>query len=287
MKLNEIKRKYGIDVNDPEEIKAELRKKLKESHPDNNNNFDGEYFSRLKEDFDYVDQILKESDPNETLVPVNEIIRSLAEVLQAPARKEEDQKEKLERELSVNIEQQITTIRNRKRVSKYSSASILAVLTFIWMFPSQIYDHPLVQIFFGYTGVTTFSIIITGLWLMALIDIGFFWLVTIRKERIEKDIVNSVKLESVQNRLFMIFLDSILPKKQFTKLDFMHYLSDGVNKIAKESAKTSFFKGVNLQEEVIQNMADIILLRAKEYEVIRAIKSNGLIECYEVISNDV
>lgn len=286
MKLDEIQMRYSITTNDLGEIKTELRRKLKESHPDNNSDFNSEYFNQLKEDFDYVEKLLKVSEFNETLVPVNEIIKTLAEVLQVPAKEENNQKEKLEIELSANVQNQISQIKKRRRVSKYSSASLLAIITFLWMFPDQVISHPLMGLFFGHIEAAEYALFITGIWFCILMLTIGFWLKVAQEERIEKEIVDRVKLESVQNRIFMKFLDSILPEKQFTKLDFMKYLSNGINIVDKMKMKLSFVSRFHLQEEVIQNMADIILLRAKEYEIIKAVKPHGLIECYEIISQD-
>ncbi len=71
------------------------------------------------------------------------------------------------------------------------------------------------------------------------------------------------------------------------KLEFMEYLSNGLNVVDKKKVRASFIKHFRLQEEVIQNMAEKILLRAKEYEIIKVIKPNGLIECYEVIIDEM
>ena len=286
MKLDEVQKRYNITTNDLREIKIELKRKLKESHPDNNGDFDSEYFSQLKEDFDYVEKLLKVSESNETLVPINEIIKTLTEVLQVPAKEENSQKEKLEIELSENVQHQISEIKKRRRVSKYSSASLLAIITFLWMFPNQVIAHPLMGLFFGRIEAAEYAIIITWIWFNILLITIVFWLKAVREERIEKEIVDRVKLESVQNKIFMKFMDSILPEKQFTKLDFMKYLSNGINIVDKMNMRASLVRRFHLQEEVIQNMADIILLRAKEYEIIKAVKPHGLIECYEIISQD-
>ena len=91
-----------------------------------------------------------------------------------------------------------------------------------------------------------------------------------------------LKLESVQNEIFMDFLNSISSNKQFSKLDFMEYLACGLSE-GKKYRTTLRFKP---EEEIVQNMADIILLRAKEYGVIKAIKSHSLIDCFEIIQDE-
>lgn len=281
MGINDICERYGIESHSLEEIRTELKRMLKDNHPDNNSDYDVAYFTKLKSDLEFVESLLNSSGT--TLVPMNEVIKTLAEILQVPAKKEENQKEKLEIELSTSVDNQISTVTKRWRIPRYSSTSILAIITFLWMFPNQVLEHPLMKMLFRYKNADDYIMVITLIWIYMLGVTSFLWLISVRYERIEKEIIDRVKLDSVQNNIFMKFLDNVSPKMQFTKQEFMEYLSNGLNVVGKKKVRASFIKHFRLQEEVIQNMAEIILLRAKEYEIIKVIKPNGLIECYEVI----
>lgn len=281
MKIDDIRERYNISTDDPEEIKVELKRMVKENHPDNNSNYSVDYFIKLKNDLDYVEELLNESET--TLVPMNEVIKTLAEILQVPAKKDDNEKEKLEIDLSTSVDNQILAIKKRGRIPRYSSASILAVLTFLWMFPNQVLEHPFMKMIFHYSDTNEYIMVITIMWLYMLLFASSLWFRSIRTEKREKATIDKVKLDSVQNSIFMNFLNDILPKKQFTKQEFMEYLSDGINIVDKKNVSSSFITQFQLQEEVIQNMAEIILLRAKEYKIIKVIKPHGLIECYEVI----
>lgn len=151
-----------------------------------------------------------------------------------------------------------------------------------------------------------FVMAITAIWLFALWYTVMIWGKSIHIERVEKNVMEKLKLESVQNEIFMNFLSSISPSKKFSKLDFMKYLARGLNEEQKNSpkefAKLNFVdnlvyylvrwpgKRIMLhfepEDEIVQNMADIILLRAKEHEIIKTFKSYGLIECYEIIQDE-
>lgn len=207
--------------------------------------------------------------------------------MQVSAKKEDNQKEKLEIELSTSVYNQISTVTRRWRIPRYSSTSILAIITFLWMFPNQVLEHSLMKMIFRYKNADDYIMVITWIWIYMLGVTSFLWLTSVRYEKIEKEIIDRVKLDSVQNNIFMKFLDNVSPKTQFTKQEFMEYLSNGLNVVDKKKVRASFIKHFRLQEEVIQNMAEIILLRAKEYEIIKIIKPNGLIECYEVIIDEM
>lgn len=290
MKLDEIQKRYNISANELEEIKTELRKRLKECHPDNNVDFDRDYFWQLKEDLDNIEKLLKEPNSN-ALIPVNDVAQVISEVVRISEKRgdEQNKKEKFEKELSVSVDNQILMIKKRRRVFKYSPATILAIITFLWLFPQQVVNHPIVQHVFGKIIVNEYIMCISVLWLLALGITSLWWLKVVKEERIEKEIANKVKLESVQNKIFMNFLKTISPEKRFTKLQFMKYLSYGRNLVLPMGMRELLGRRgrrFRLQEEVVQNMADIILLRAKEYGMIKTLKSRSLIERYEVISDE-
>ena len=281
MRLEEIQKRYNISSNDLKEIKTQLKIKIKENHPDNNNQFDSDYFSKLNNDLAYVENLIRNSENQNTLVPMSEVLQTLAEILQVPVKKEEDLKEVLNEKLSKNIQNRLLITKKHLRIPRIGSTTITAIITFLWMFPNQVMEHPVIQILFGDTVYARdrFAMSITVVWLYTLLCATIIWLYSIRRESIEKDIMERLKLESVQNKIFMSFLSSISPSKQFSKLDFMEYLAHELSK-GRKLRKILYFKP---EEEMVQNMADIILLRAKEYEIIKASKPDNLIECYEIM----
>ena len=281
MRLDEIRKRYNISSDNLEEIKLQLKAEIKESHPDNNNNFDSDYFSELNSDLNYVENLIRNSRHQNTLVPVSEVLQTFAEILQVPIKKDEDPKEVLNEKLSENIQSRLLRTKKYLRVPRIGSATIATIITFLWMFPNQVMKHPLIRMVFGSSeyGTIQFAKIITAVWLSILLCAITIWMISISRERIEKGIMEQLKLESVQNKIFMHFLDSISPNKQFSKLDFMEFLAHRLGKGQKQR-KILYFKS---EEEIVQNMADIILLRAKEYGIIKAIKSKCLIDCYEIV----
>lgn len=285
MKLEEIQKRHNISSNNLEEIKLQLKTKIKEGHPDNNNEFDSDYITELNNDLSYVEGLIKNSGNQNTLVPINEVLQTFAEILQVPVKKDKDPKEVLNEKLSTNIQSRLLIAKKHLRAPRIGSTTVAAVITFLWMFPNQVMEHPLMQILFGSSDYIKeeFAIIITIIWLLTLLYAVLIWRSSIRRERLEKYIMERLKLESVQNEIFMNFLDNISPSKEFTKSDFMKYLAHGLSERQKQR-KALYFSP---EEEIVQNMADIILLRAKEYEIIKVSKSHGLIECYEIVQDEI
>lgn len=283
-RLEEIKAKYNISAGDLEEFGSALKGKLKESHPDNNKEYNSDYFTELNNDLTYVESLIKNSENQNTLVPMNEVLQTLAEIFQAPVKADKDPKEVLNEKLSANIQSLFLITKKHLRTFRIGSTTVTAIITFLWMFPNQIIEHPLIQMFFGDSKyeITRFAMIITVIWLCVLLYTIIIWCSSIRRERIVKAIMERLKLESVQNEIFMNFLDSLYQDRQFSKREFMKYLAWGLSE-KKNQRKTLNF---NFEEEMVQNMADIILLRAIDYGVIRKIKSHSLIDCYEIIQDE-
>lgn len=109
----------------------------------------------------------------------------------------------------------------------------------------------------------------------------FICATTKRVENIEMTLIKNIKLENVQNEIFMHFISHVAPDTVFLKTEFIRYLTNYIydQMLPKNN------RHYQIQEEVIHNMADIILLRAQEQEVIRKIKANSLIDSFEIIIN--
>lgn len=109
MKLEEIQKRHNISSNDLEEIKLQLKTKIKENHPDNNDECDSGYFTELNNDLDYVEDLIKNSGNQSTLVPINEVVQTLAEILQVPVK---NHQEALNEKLSTNIQHRLLIRKN-------------------------------------------------------------------------------------------------------------------------------------------------------------------------------
>lgn len=279
MRLEEIQKRYNISSSDPAEIKSQLKMKIKENHPDNNNNFNSEYFSELNNDLDYVENLIRDSENQNILVPMNEVLQTFAEIFQVSVKKDEDSKEILNEKLSDNIQSRLLITKKHLRTPRICSATIAAIITFLWIFPNQVVEHPLVQMLFGDTifAKRVFALGLTVVWFLVLLVAVMFWTRSVSRERREKEIMERFKLESVQNKFFMDFMNNKFIV-HFSKLEFMGYLAHELSKGQSQNFEP--------EEEMVQNMADIILLRAVEYGVIKTIKSHGLIDCYEIVRDE-
>lgn len=278
MSVEEIKQKYNIKTDDLEEIKAELKNIIKRNHPDQTNDSSNPYITDMTAELGYIESLISNDKKQEISIPVNELVKAFTEIIQMPVRKDREQKEVLNEKFNESINNQLSISKRKFMVSRYSSASISAVLTFLWMFPNQILEHPLLKMLINEWDQGFFMLFFLIIWLYAVMFTCWLWGKYKRIENIEHELIRRIKLESVQNEIFTDFVNSIVPDYFFTKTKFIEYLKNKIDNMFD-------YKKYHIQEDVVQNMADIILLRAQEYEVIKKVKSNSLIDSFEIIIN--
>ncbi len=299
MDIKSIKERYDLETNNPDEIKIILKQKLKEFHPDNGKNVDGDYYTKLKEDYDFVEKLIKKQ---EVANPIEEMARVLTETMQQQIKNEITPIESLNKKLSESVNYQILENRVRRKNSRYSSAGILTIITFLWMFPNQVLEHPIIkELFRGEHIEQSYINFVTQLWIVSICYTVMCWIILYLKEQREKELFEEIKLENTQNEIFMCFRKKIIKKNspgiQFSKKEFMEYIqfylierSRNVRSWKEKSLymrllyvgiNKKYFNYTPFSVETIQNIADIILFRAKELGVVKSVKSYDLIECFE------
>lgn len=286
-RIETIRKEYKIASLDLDEIKVELKRRLAKEHPDNNGGeCNIENFEKIKGDFEYVESLLKSDNTKFSMVPMDEVLRALMDLTKNTQLSQSKQDE-LQDKLVSSIDTQMVNFRKRFNRQRYSLATVTAILTFLWMIPQEIASHPVVQIFVKGNNYDTFVLFLTVLWVFACTLTGVYWLKTAREERMEKNLLERIKLENFQNEIFMVFMNRFKRGETFSKTDFMDHLGytfespiDRYNLYLMKNRK------VYVREEIIQGMADIILNRAIEHGVIRKTDSLSLVDCYMVEKKD-
>lgn len=284
MNIQEIKVRYGIESNDLDDIRAELKMIIKENHPDNTGEkCDNEYFYKVLEDFSYVEKLRQDED---TILSESKIVNALYSIIKNPTQlSTKNESEVLNQRLDKSIDSQLVILKKRRRGFKYGSAGIVALITFLWVFPEQIIQHPIINVFTGHIDVEKYVIIISFIWLIVTLLTCCLWFICLFDERIEKQIMDDAKLESIQNSLFMKYISYNYEehKKSFYKNEFMNYIFEQLSETIKKKSKNRISK-IPVREEIIQTLADIILKRAEAAEIIKKVNTHSLIDCYEIIS---
>lgn len=310
MNIEEIRRKFNIAADDLDGIKDELKKKICEKHPDNNPDKSDDYVQELNAALDFVRNLQKEK--KQMVVPVDDILRALSEVFRDNKKQEIVEIETLNKRLAENIEYHNKSAKRSGAVRRWTSTFVFGILTFLWAFPKEIFDHPVLQLFWKNIDTSEyvmFSFFILLIWLYLMAFTISLWIQTLKMENIEKNLIDKLKSESIQNRLFISFTEKECKDDKFSKSFFMDYIYrkmtiENYEKMSKEIedifyiySERSFFgfstyqiykvrKKLQVDDELLQSTADIILLRALEKGLIEKVRSNSLIDEYKLIHHN-
>lgn len=296
--IDDLKEEFNITKNKPELIRKELLKIQKNIHPDKNkgkfkSKKDEVLFNKITEAKDFIDNISKEK---EALIQVptsklTEFIEMAAEISHTNSKKYSDEG------LSQHIERRMTEEKTRHRFPKISIAFLTGVLTFLWLFPYQINEHPILNQYIDVT--SSFFILI---WLDSILITLALWFYYGEKERRTKELMSKLKVESFQNELFELFIgdnrfheryhDKHHNKGEFLKEDFIEYIihyfrySYGISTRSKVifiyfmNKLSRLFFTIDIDTETAQRLADIVFERVEKKNIIKKVDTKTLSDYY-------
>lgn len=214
--IEEIKSYFGIDNDTVEDIRKELRKRIKEFHPDTTN---GEFKSiEQQERYDNLSNAIQFLD-NEGLNNSNLILskNELTSLIKRTINHEmslfhgqtnnEEKIQKTENQLKAIVEESVVKFQKYHLFPKITSVVIVSIISLIWLFPETATKHPVLRelIDIHHIGFTAF-------WLFSLMLVGSFWFILTIHENRDKTIKTSYSLDSTQNRIFRLFIGSLYSK---------------------------------------------------------------------------
>ncbi|MEO6304261.1 MAG: hypothetical protein ABIP51_13935 [Bacteroidia bacterium] len=285
--IDEVTKDFGINSTNIGEIKKELRQILKDIHPDKN----GDKFKSKLDEINYhkILNALEFFEQEFALVTKAELM-ALTTIIKDSSSplKEQKQIEVLEKKIDALVK----TYKESNYAPKISSAAISVIITFLWLFPTTIKEHPVLTKF-----ISPSSLIFTVVWLYSLFITGVYWLSTKRRENRIEDATKKLNLESIQNRLFDIFMKSNLTDKGIedisfskdelisflTELDFFNLTHNSYNRQANPFELLLLMGRINrnISLDLAQTLADIIIERAKKKNIIHLKIDHSLADTYE------
>ncbi len=289
--INDIKKDFGLQTDDISDLKKELKVLIKDIHPDKNK---GEFKNKLDEiNYQKIISALDYLDQDFAIVPKSELT-ALTTILKDnfPAKREEEQIKNLEDK----IDKTIKIYRKSNLAPKISSTVIASMLTFIWLFPSTVKDHPILSEY-----LSPKNIIFTAFWFSSLFLTIVYWLLSKRNEEQLKDMIKRFNLESVQNKLFESFsrMEIYQAKKDnltfftFSKDELIGHLTDlntftleySPQRRGRKLNPLNIFgilspKNKNIDLELAQTLTDIIIERAKRKNLIQLEQDQNLSDTY-------
>ncbi len=220
--LEDIIEEFDLKTTEIPQIKKELQDLLKSVH--SGKNADGQFTDRISElMYPKIMSALKFIKSDSLQISKSE----LAKVIEGVIPNETDIKniENLKRQ----IKTEIRSFKKSNLLPKISASAIAVVLSFIWLFPSKIVEHPVLGNLIKPT-----DWIFTTVWISSIFLTGLFWLISRRKEKMIEQGIKKLNLESIQNNILSRFLRSkeYSAEKEnkefiiFTKDEIVEYFSE-------------------------------------------------------------
>lgn len=284
MRLNEIRKRYDAENDTLEEIKKKLKSILREIHPDNNRgNYDKDYFKKINEDLEYIEEaISKENSKKEIKFSPSDLLNVIQELNYIETYSKNNTENRLQKKFDESVQEQLVKCTNQFKIKRYSLTGVTTLLTFLWMIPDRLLEHPILKHLFNGDRYLWFIFTLSFVWGILLIVTILYWLLTLKIENMEKEILENIKIESVQNEFIMNYIVVRKDKGSFSKKEFMQYILFEITYKFKNNKLRKIVQ-TSISEKVLQDIADIILERAEAHKIVKKVEKHSLIEHFEII----
>ncbi|MBG6129951.1 hypothetical protein IWQ47_001966 [Aquimarina sp. EL_43] len=261
--IEQIKSDFDLNLDSIDQIRNELKSKIKKCHPDKvdstewDNGLKNEFLN-LTEAIEFIDTSKKE---NSSLVPVDqvtELVKVIKDIL--PKNEIITQETKFENQLDSFLQER----KDVMRFPKISLSVITGLISFVWLFPQTVADHPVLKNYISFEN----GFFLIG-WVIALFYAIMFWVLISRKERREKSLIKYIKTERAQNKIFQRFLDYNSNNK-FNKEELIEFILDEYgNRRRKASPFLLLALGSSgIDEETAESLANLLIQKAIQNSLI-------------------
>lgn len=243
--VDEIKEHFGISLDETNEIRKELKKRLasEDAHPDKTG---GSFKSKaqqrnhdeLSNAIDFLDNLSTELVVSkEEWGKLQKTINELVVLKETENLKTKEQFTKL---LENHIDESVISFQKRHYTIKITSFIATTVITTIWAFPSLIKNHPILSkiLFFD-------SIPFTIVWISSLLFVGYIWINSKIIEHQDKKMKMNYSVDTTQNIIFKLFCAWLRASKyknydydsktyNFSRDDLFNFILNHYEKMFKE-----------------------------------------------------
>ena len=268
--IEEIKKEFSLDGIENDKLKTELKKKLAESHPDKvgQENFDSDYFEKLKSGLDFL------TKTTTTDLVTTEQVTDLIKIVKDLTTKSSN--DTAEKQFSESLNNFYKERKEALLLPKISLSIITGILSFLWLFPQTVADHPIMSNYIDFENKLS-----TIIWIVLLTYTIFFWVLISRKERREKNLSKRLKTERTQNKILIDFQREN-GTKNFIKSDLTDFILDRYSFRKQPSVLAVFMGRAGIDQETGENLSNFIIGKAENKGLITEKKEGQTLdELYE------
>ncbi|MHB9130709.1 MAG: J domain-containing protein [Armatimonadota bacterium] len=202
--IEDIKQEFSIVSDNAMEIRKCLRLLQGEIHPDRNggkfaSREDEIKFFRIDEAIDYI-----ESHGSRELVPLSQEVVSRSEIERIVAACI-NQADYSHRNISTILPDRINNTISKgilkDRIPKITSATLITLLTSIWLFPDTLSNHPVLKGIINVQGV-----LFSSFWLVCILTTIILWFILLIKEERKRKFLSILTFDTAKSELFEMFL---------------------------------------------------------------------------------
>lgn len=291
--IKEIIEEFDLEHSEISDVRKELKALLKLVHPDNNG---GKGFKDkvAKLTYNKLMSAIKFIDEQILTITKNELATIVKDLVPVNDNKEEYLK------LARQIKYEIRNLKKSNLLPRISTSAVAIVISFIWLFPSTVLEHPVLSKIIEPT-----SQLFTIIWICSLIIVGLVWLVAKRKEKIMKEALNKLNLEMIQNNIFLKSIRGKIYSAEKEKIDYITFSKDdiidffsrleirGFNETYRWMKRkplqriNKLFKSIfgieqQIDIEMAHSLADVILNRLLSRNKISIVEDEGLSTTYRM-----
>lgn len=202
--LEQIKEHYGLEMDDVDALKKELKKVQASIHPDRTG---GEYQSRKQErDYNEVAEAILFIENSEATVPVSRkdwalMVKKIDDLTLIKKQVEQSSIHESAKQLNKSIQLSLVDYKKKHWFVKLTSAAVTAIITIIWSFPSIISKNETLK-----SLINTKSLGFTVSWILILALTIFTWVYAKNSEQKDIELKKQYNLDSMQNSIWRLFL---------------------------------------------------------------------------------
>jgi len=258
----EICREFNIEFSEnTEEIIKKLTKLQQDIHPDITNTDEqiSVEMTRLTEAKKYLRELEKSDNQLVSVSAIRDIITAIKN-----DNYSSNSLENIEKKYLSSCEDKFRSIKKSFLPHKITLSSIMAVISFVWLFPSLLKEHPIVgQIFFNDSLYFSNYLMFTGIWVFIMYGLSALFFVVYQKEKRIKHILYQFEDLNFQYNIFLKFLNKNR-NESFTQVDLEEYIFKALSENNKR--RKSFLK--LYAQEIFPEISKILLLRAVDKGII-------------------
>jgi hypothetical protein len=262
--LKQIKEEFNLGGIRKEELRSELRIRLANSHPDKvgDESFNSDEFTKIQNALAFVDSYSTDLVVNEQVTSLIEIVKELTIKTQINST---------QYQFNDAIDDFYKERKEALLFPKISLSAITAILTFLWLSPKTVEDHPILKKYITFENETS-----TMIWIALLFYTIIFWFLISRKEQKDKSIAKKLKTEKTQNELLTEFKESY-DTIQFAKSELIEFINNRFG-IKHSPITIILFGNSGIDQETTENLANLIIDKAKNRELIIEISNTKTLD---------